>query len=163
MRIVVFTFFFLSFCSMQAQHILRLKNGETHTGMLKSYQDGTALFEIDGRAMKFSESEIVSIEFTVRLPASEPTGIKGVTYQLQGRNLVKMPVFENLTYKKGIVVVAITVDKYGSVIKATAGAEGSTTSDKYLLDLSRNAALGARFDNCPKCPLQMEGTLTFTY
>ncbi len=163
MRIVVFTFFFLSFCSLQAQHILRLKNGNTHTGMLKSYQDGTALFEADGRQMKFSEADIASIEFSVRPSASEPSGVKGVSYQLEGRKLVKPPVFENLTFKKGIVVVAITVDKYGSVIKATAGAEGTTTSDKYLLDLSKNAALGARFDNCPKCPLQMEGTLTFTY
>lgn len=163
MRIFLLSFFFLFVLKASAQHTLILKSGEKMNGALKSYQNGTAVFEFKGNELKFTSAEIASIVFDDRPAASEPTGQKGVSYVLEGRKLVKQPVFENLTLKKGIVVVAVTVDKYGSVLKANPGTEGTTTTDKYLLDLSKNASQGAKFDNCPKCPLQMEGTITFTY
>lgn len=163
MRIIHFSLFSLIIFQASAQHTLILKSGEKMNGTLKSYQNGSAVFEFKGNEMKFTSSEIASIVFDDRPAVSEPTGQKGVSYVLEGRKLVKQPVFENLTMKKGIVVVAVTVDKYGSVLKANPGVEGTTTTDKYLLDLSKNAAQGAKFDNCPKCPLQMEGTITFTY
>lgn len=163
MRILLLSLFSLIMFQVSAQHTLVLKSGEKMNGTLKKYQDGTAFFEFKGNEMKFTSTEIASIIFDDRTAAAEPTGQKGVSYVLEGRKLVKQPVFENLTMKKGIVAVAVTVDKYGSVLKANPGAEGTTTTDKYLLDLSKNAAQGAKFDNCPKCPLQMEGIITFTY
>jgi hypothetical protein len=163
MRIILLSLFCLIIIKISAQHTLVLKSGEKMNGSLKSYQNGTAVFEFKGNEMKFSSAEVASIIFDDRPAVAEPTGQKGVSYILEGRKLVKQPVFENLTMKKGIVVVAVTVDKYGSVLKASSGAEGTTTTDKYLLDLSKNAAQGAKFDNCPKCPLQMEGIITFTY
>jgi hypothetical protein len=163
MRITFILCFSLLILHAAAQNTLVLKSGEKMNGLLKSYQDGTAVFEFKGNEMKFSSSEIASIIFDDRPVMAEPSGQKGLSYVLEGRKMVKQPVFENMTMKKGIVVVAVTVDKYGSVLKANAGAEGTTTTDKYLLDLSKNAAQGAKFDNCPKCPLQMEGTITFTY
>ncbi len=163
MRIILFSLFSLIMIQASAQHTLILKSGEKMNGTLKSYLNGSAVFEFKGNEMKFTSAEIASIVFDDRPAAAEPTGQKGVSYVLEGRKLVKNPVFENLTMKKGIVVVAVTVDKYGSVLKASPGVEGTTTTDKYLLDLSKNASQGAKFDNCPKCPLQMEGTITFTY
>jgi hypothetical protein len=163
MKIITVFLLLLISLSLSAQHTLILKSGEKMNGILKSYNDGKAVFEFKGNEMKFNASEIASIVFDDRPAAAEPTGQKGVSYVLEGRKLVKQPVFENLTMKKGIVVVAVTVDKYGSVLKANPGAEGTTTTDKYLLDLSKNAAQGAKFDNCPKCPLQMEGIITFTF
>lgn len=146
-----------------AQHTLILKSGEKMNGNLKSFNDNKAIFEFKGNELKFDAAEISSIVFDDRPAADIPTGLKGVGYVLNGRKMTKTPVYENLTMKKGIVVVSVTVDKYGSVMKASPGVEGTNTTDKYLLDLSKNAAQGAKFDNCPKCPLQMEGTITFTF
>ncbi len=150
-----------------AQHTLTLNSGEKMKGELQSVSDGQVSFLFKGNTMKFSVAEVTSIHFTdSKATADSPdkrTGLKGVSYVLEGRSISTTPAFENLTMKKGIVSVAITVDKYGNVQKAEPGAEGTTTTDDYLLTLSQKAAQSTKFNKCPKCPLQMHGTITFTY
>ena len=43
------------------------------------------------------------------------------------------------------MVVTIWVDNYGKVVKAQAGADGTTVTDKSLWAAARNAAMGTRF------------------
>lgn len=167
-KIFLLAVLFYSTFSLYAQHTIVLKTGEKMSGEVKSINDSKLSFLFKGNAMTFSVSEIETIHFSEK-PGSQgrgsenTSGMKGVSYALDGRKLTKPPVFENLTMKKGVVVVDIIVNKYGNVIKASPGSEGTTTSDAYLLDLGKKAAQSAGFDNCPKCPLEMKGTITVIF
>jgi hypothetical protein len=155
--------------SVNAQHTLVLKSGEKMNGEVKKLEDGKITFMFKGNAMTFTVAEIEAIYFSKKAedaaakPAEQTTGMKGVSFEMAGRQLVKPPKAENLTMKKGIVVVAISIDKYGHIMKAEPGAEGTTTTDDYLLKLAKQGAESAMFDNCPKCPLEMKGTITLTF
>lgn len=155
--------------SLHAQHTLVLKSGEKMSGEVKKLEDGKVTFMFKGNAMTFNVAEIESIIFSKKAAEAEaksgeqPAGMKGVSFQMEGRQLVKPPKAENMTMKKGIVVVAISIDKYGHITKAEPGAEGTTTTDDYLLKLGKQGAESAAFDNCPKCPLEMKGTITLTF
>jgi hypothetical protein len=166
--ILIISAFLFSFYA-NAQHTLVLKSGEKMNGEVKKLEDGKITFIFKGNAMTFNVTDVEQIMFTKKAaeaeakPAEQTTGMKGVSFEMAGRQLVKPPKAENLTMKKGIVVVAITIDKYGHIMKADAGAEGTTTSDDYLLKLAKHGAESAMFDNCPKCPLEMKGTITLTF
>jgi hypothetical protein len=155
--------------TLRAQHTLVLKSGEKMSGEVKKLEDGKVTFMFKGNAMTFTVAEIESIMFTKKAADAETktpdqlTGMKGVSFDMAGRQLVKPPKAENMTMKKGIVVVAISIDKYGHITKAEPGAEGTTTTDDYLLKLAKQGAESAAFDNCSKCPLEMKGTITLTF
>ena len=139
------------------------------SGEVKALENGKVTFMFKGNAMTFNISEIESIQFSKKAAEAETKSaeplkdMKGVYFEMAGRQLVKPPKVENLTMKKGIVVVSISIDKYGHVMKAEPGAEGTTTTDDYLLKLAKQGAESAMFDNCPKCPLEMKGTITMTF
>lgn len=166
--ILILSVVLFSFPSI-AQHTLVLKSGEKMSGEVKALDNGKVTFMFKGNAMTFNVSEIEAILFSKKAEeatsktSEQMTGMKGVSFEMPGRQLSKPPVVDNLTMKKGIVVVAISIDKYGHVSKAEAGAEGTTTTDDYLLKKAKQAAESALFDNCPKCPLEMKGTITLTF
>ena len=65
--------------------------------------------------------------------------------------------------QSGVVVVSIWVDNYGNVVKAQAGAEGTTVTDKTLWAEARSAALGAKFNPDVDAPALQEGTITYVF
>ena len=93
----------------------------------------------------------------------ESRGMGGVDFSLQGRNPESLPKPEYNYQVEGKVVVEITVDKYGNVTKASAGAKGSTTLNDKLLQAARKAALNARFDRKPDAPAYQKGTITYYF
>lgn len=165
----------IAFCAIllnigaNAQHTLVLKTGERMSGEVKSLENGKVNFIFKGNTMSFTVAEIEAIWFSKKAeavdakPGGQNTGMKGVSFEMAGRQLTKPPLVDNLTMKKGIVVVAISIDKYGHVTKAEPGAEGTTTTDTYLLTKGKQAAESALFDNCSKCPTEMKGTITLTF
>ena len=170
MKRFAFLFSILLFLySAKAQHLLTLKTGEKMNGEVQSIKEGTLSFLFKGNTMNFKLAEISNISFNQEAPdekkpaGAEPSGTKGVSYVMNGRKLTKQPTVTNLTMNKGIVVVAITIDKYGNIIKAEPGAEGTTTTDKYLLSKAQQAAESAHFDTGPTMPLKQEGTITISF
>ncbi len=90
-------------------------------------------------------------------------GTDGISYDLGGRkaqSLFKPPY--NIQ-KDGIVVVAVTVDRYGLVTDATPGIKGSTTLDENLLKLAKEAALKTRFESSNDAPVIQKGTITYNF
>lgn len=63
----------------------------------------------------------------------------------------------------GKVVVKIWVDQYGNVIKAQAGVEGTTATDKTLWQAAYKAALQAHFNMDASAPTLQEGTITYIF
>jgi periplasmic protein TonB len=164
--------FVLTVCSLisftiSAQHTLNLKSGEKMSGEVKSLIDGNLKFMFKGNEMNFKVAEISSINFDGNAPASSSTSnttsTKGVSYIMAGRKMTKEPKIDNLTMEKGIVVVEITVNKYGNVIKAIPGIEGSTTTSNYLLTKAKQAAESVMFDTSPIMPQSQSGSITITF
>lgn len=83
---------------------------------------------------------------------------------LEGRRVdgkLYKPDFEGQA--EGKVVVSIKVDQYGNVKEATAGAPGTTITDKNLWTAARNAALKTHFNQSASAPALQEGTITYIF
>jgi protein TonB len=88
----------------------------------------------------------------------------GAEYFLSGRSLLSHPIPVNVSKDQGKVVVEITVDPSGNVIKAVPGAKGSTTSSPYLFQKAKEAAMSTKFSQSkdPNTP-QQQGTMTVVF
>ena len=90
-------------------------------------------------------------------------GDKGISYDLAGRGIQKLPRPKYDYQEEGKVVVEVSVDRSGKVIQAVTGAKGSTTLNEYLLRVAREAALEAQFDAKSDAPAVQKGTITYTF
>jgi TonB family protein len=86
----------------------------------------------------------------------------GIGYNLKGRSVRHLPAPSTNLAEEGKVVVEITVDKDGNVIKAKPGVKGSTTTSSQLLNLARSAAMQAKFNPNPNADVQV-GTITYIF
>jgi len=160
----------LTFCAAtnlaNAQHTVVMKDGSKLNGELQSIQSNTVTFFYKGSNITFNVGEISSIQFDGVVGGASSvstTTTKGATYVMPGRKLTRQPKIDNLTMEKGIVVVNITIDKYGNVQKAEPGMDGTTTTSTYLLTKAEQAAKSAMFDGGTTFPLQQKGTITITF
>ena len=88
---------------------------------------------------------------------------KGISYSLAGRSAQSLPKPYYPGNEEGIVVVQVTVDKYGKVTSADPGARGSTTYNAQLLAAAKKAALKARFNVDETAPAFQKGTITYHF
>tara|TARA_B110000444_G_scaffold181156_1_gene169956 strand:+ start:215 stop:679 length:465 start_codon:yes stop_codon:yes gene_type:complete len=90
-------------------------------------------------------------------------GENGTAYQLGGRSVAfkAKPIYN--TQVEGKVVVMITVDRLGNVINAIAGAKGSTTLNKQLLQRAKAAALKTKFDPKQTAPTNQQGKIIYDF
>jgi hypothetical protein len=86
-----------------------------------------------------------------------------VRYSMKGRTITNKPRVDIMTEEHGIVVVDVTIDKYGHVISAVPGAKGTTTDSKYLMTKAKQCAESALYDTKPTYPLKTQGTFTITF
>ena len=91
-------------------------------------------------------------------------GNSGNKWSLNGRKLIgSLPKPIDTSQKEGIVVVEIKVDKTGKVISANAGVKGSTTLDKHLCRVAKEAALKAKFNKNSNANYVQTGTITYHF
>lgn len=168
-------------CGIQvnAQQIIAMKSGEKMNGKVESLSNGVVNFLYKGNMMKINTSEIYSITFgevgesaggestaAVQKEIGEKQIMSGsymVRYKVADRSVAKAPRVDNLTQEKGTVVVDITIDKYGHVMKAIPGAPGSTTNSEYLKTKAKQAAESALFNNVPTAPLEQKGYMVIVF
>ena len=144
---------------VQAQHVIVTKAGERLNGELQKIEDNTVTFFHKGSMVTFQLGQIKSIEFDGAAGAGSSisqSGQKGISFLMPGRKITKQPKVDNLTMEKGIVVVAITINK-------DPGVEGTTTTSQYLLTKAKQAAESAKFDGGTTMPLEQKGTITITF
>ncbi len=87
----------------------------------------------------------------------------GFSYDLGGRSVRVRPTLSDNSQETGKVVVAIKVDKYGTVIDAVPGARGSTTTNTNLYRKAKEAAFRAKFNTSPEGVEEQRGTITFVF
>jgi TonB family protein len=90
-------------------------------------------------------------------------GGKGIQISLRGRRIAKKPVISASSKDVGTVVVNITVDRAGNVIKAEPGAKNSTTLNLDKLQKAKQAALSTKFSPKPDGPEEQYGTMTVNF
>lgn len=174
MKYFYFALSFLWALHLNAQHTLVLQSGEKIDGVVLSLEHDVWTMFIEGKEKKFPMKEVSSVFFQeyvpydgVHLPNGEETTIEvdgfTVKYQIKDRTLERNPKVSIGTQDKGTVVVKITVDRYGNIRTAEAGAPGSTTSSSYLYAKAVTAAKSAKFNEHLKGPLITEGTITIIY
>ncbi len=88
---------------------------------------------------------------------------KGISFSLSGRNARSLPKPTFPGNEAGIVVVEVTVDKFGKVTKALPGIKGSNTIDTDLLEAARKAAMAASFNTDNNAPAFQKGTITYHF
>lgn len=81
-------------------------------------------------------------------------------YKLEGRKRVSVPQIQYKCNESGVVVISITVDKSGKVVKAERG-RGGKNDVKCLVDVAIQIALDTKFDENSLAPHYQYGTITF--
>jgi outer membrane biosynthesis protein TonB len=94
-------------------------------------------------------------------PGSGP-GNGGYGFSLSGRSVITPPPLSKDTKEEGKVVVEITVDKNGKVIKADPNGRGTNTNSAILKAKARQAALATVFNVSGEFEEQ-KGTITITF
>ncbi|MDR2564438.1 MAG: TonB family protein [Prevotellaceae bacterium] len=93
-----------------------------------------------------------------------PSHRQMVTVDLAGRSQVgELPKPAYTTNKQGRVVVEITVDRDGRVVKAAAQTKGSTTQDGELRRKAEEAARRAKFNVKKDAPLFQTGRIIYDF
>lgn len=87
----------------------------------------------------------------------------GISFSLAGRSAQALPKPYYPGNEEGIVVVQVTVNKYGKVTNAEPGARGSTTYNAQLLAAAKKAALKAQFNVDESAPAFQQGTITYHF
>lgn len=171
--------------SCLAQHTIVMKSGEKINGVIASVKDGIVSYTYKNNPKTVNLKDVSAIYFEEQAgtasasaaPANTATGVaprekgeKSVTYQsfnirykVADRTILKPPVVTNLTEQKGTVVINVTVDKYGHVVKAVPGGDGSTTNSEYLYTKAKQAAESAQFDSTPTSPLETKGYMVIQF
>jgi len=87
----------------------------------------------------------------------------GLSYSLAGRTPKYLPKPSSNFRENGTVVVQITVNKYGKVVKAIAIDKGSNTTDLSLRKLAEQAAMKAVFNAKTDAAELQRGTITYHF
>jgi outer membrane biosynthesis protein TonB len=90
-------------------------------------------------------------------------GGEGVSYTLSGRSARSLPKPNYPGNEEGIVVVQITVDKYGKVNDAKAGVKGTNTNNQGLWEAARKAAISTSFNQNLDAPAFQTGSITYRF
>jgi TonB family protein len=90
-------------------------------------------------------------------------GNSGISYSLEGRGSVGLPLPRYDCQVAGRVVVEIRVDRDGRVTQANPGIRGSTELNECLVNAARDAAMAARFTPKPDAPAVQVGTITYNF
>lgn len=90
-------------------------------------------------------------------------GETGKGFGLNGRSLGNKPSPVSEKQEYGIVSIKIKVNQQGKVINAEFTSRGSTTTDKYLVDLSIKEAYKVSFNPDSNAPSTQTGWVSFHY
>ncbi len=85
------------------------------------------------------------------------------SFSLAGRGSLTLPTPKYSSQAEGRVVVEITVDREGNVVKANPTIKGSTVQDDKLFEAARNAAMKAKFNVKADAPAYQVGTITYNF
>jgi periplasmic protein TonB len=90
----------------------------------------------------------------------------GMSFNMKGRKMLSKPVVKEKSQDEGKVVVDLVVDREGNVIRAKAGAKGTTyTQNTALWKKLEEESMKIKFSpaNNPYTPEEQRGTVTYVF
>jgi len=90
------------------------------------------------------------------------TGESNITYYLENRYHVSLPIPVYLARGGGKIVIEINVDRQGRVIDANLVA-GQKIRDQQIVNYAQTAALKTLFNTDPKAPAVQKGTIHYNF
>lgn len=87
----------------------------------------------------------------------------GVSFDLSGRSAKSLPKPQYPGNDEGIVIVKVTVDKFGKVTAAEPGVRGTTIVNKSFWNEAKQAALKAEFNIDENAPAFQQGTISYRF
>lgn len=170
--LITFTFYLIP--NSYSQHTVIMKDGSQKTGEVTAIKGPiltmmhnnrpVEIFLSNVRTIHFFDEEKAAATSSVNVRKTFKEGFKEYEYEMEGRKMISFPKIGLGTKDEGVVVIEVTIDKYGNVLKAEPGAPGSkTTDDKYLFIKARSAAQQAKFDSDPTAPLSTTGKIYVTF
>jgi len=87
----------------------------------------------------------------------------GVSFSLSGRTASSLPKPKYPGDDAGLVVVKVTVDKFGNVTTAEPGARGTTIMNKKFWEEAKQAALKAKFNTDNNAAAFQQGTISYRF
>lgn len=104
---------------------------------------------------QIKESETERKDYITNIPSG---------FSLTGRSLSgALPLPGYSVQESGVIVVAITVDKYGNVVSAEYQLKGSTSQNATLKASAIKAAQQAKFNSDRNAPTFQKGTITYHF
>jgi len=160
--------------SALAQHTVILKDGSQKKGEVTAIKGPILTMMHNNRPVEMLVSDIRTVHFydeekaaaasSVNVRKKFKDGFKEYEYEMEGRKMISFPKIGLGTKDEGVVVVEVTIDKYGNVLRAEPGAPGTkTTDDKYLFVKAKSACQQAKFDSDPTAPLSTTGKIYVTF
>jgi TonB family protein len=90
-------------------------------------------------------------------------GKEGISFNLKGRTAQQLPKPNYPSNEDGDVVITVRVNQDGNVISAEFRAQGSTTTNRSLVNAALDAAKKAKFSKDINADLQQVGTITYRF
>ena len=87
----------------------------------------------------------------------------GISYSLAGRSAKSLPKPQYPGNDEGIVVVKVTVDKFGKVTAAEPGVRGTNIMNRQFWNEAKQAALKAKFNVDENAPAFQQGTISYRF
>jgi hypothetical protein len=87
----------------------------------------------------------------------------GTSFSLAGRSAQSLPKPNFPGNEAGIVVVEVTVNKFGKVTEALPGVKGTNTLEPQLFEAAKKAAMSASFNSDATAPAFQKGTITYHF
>lgn len=87
----------------------------------------------------------------------------GVSYSLSGRSATSLPKPRYPGNDEGLVVVKVTVDKYGNVTAAEPGVRGTSIMNQQFWNEAKQAALKAKFNTDENATAFQQGTISYRF
>lgn len=139
----------------------------TQTFKAENYDDKRWLIKDYSQEYKFSEEvhEQKTESSQTQKQSSNNTyaGKTIISYALDGRKAVKLPVPAYQCMGSGEVIVDIVVNQNGKVISAEIRTSTTPSGETCLPDAARTAALKSRFSIDLKAPTQHSGHITYKF
>jgi flagellar biosynthesis GTPase FlhF len=87
----------------------------------------------------------------------------GISFSLSGRSASSLPKPKYPGDDAGLVVVKVTVDKFGNVTVAEPGIRGTTIMNQKFWEEAKQAALKAKFNADNNAPAYQQGTISYRF
>jgi hypothetical protein len=120
--------------------------------------------ELWEESQQLEEISIPNLEEKNTAPTDEGQykGPTVISYFLEGRKALRLPVPSYKCQRGGQVVVDIEVLRNGTVSKATIDASNSVQDD-CIANSAIQAAMASRFTSSPNAPTRQKGSITYLY